>query len=102
MLEGLPGTGGLRRGTGEDDMAGLFCLSPGKNNSFGSAKVARSATVELDTMKGGIIEGQAGLEMSKSELVTWAVGPDYQAEEKQGCRRDKKYTKSRKRKDDKR
>jgi hypothetical protein len=48
----LPGTGGLRRGTGEDDMARLFCLSPGKNNSLGSAKVARSATFELDTLNG--------------------------------------------------
>jgi hypothetical protein len=45
-----PGTGGLRRGTDEDDMARLFCLSPGKNNSLGSAKVARSATFEVDTL----------------------------------------------------
>lgn len=35
----LPGTGGRRRGT-EEDMARLFCLSPGRNNSLGSARVA--------------------------------------------------------------
>ena len=49
----LPGTGGFKRGTGEDDMARLFCLSPGKNNSLGSAKVARSAALEVDTLKRG-------------------------------------------------
>lgn len=32
VLLRLPGTGGRRRGT-EDDMARLFCLSPGRNNS---------------------------------------------------------------------
>jgi hypothetical protein len=36
----LPGTGGRRSGTEEEDMARLFCLSPGKNNSLGSARVA--------------------------------------------------------------
>ena len=51
LLPRLPGTGGLRRGTGEDDIARLFCLSPGKNNSFGSARVARSAAFEVDTLK---------------------------------------------------
>lgn len=44
LLLRLPGTGGRRSGT-EDDMARLFCLSLGKNNSFGSASVA---TVSMD------------------------------------------------------
>lgn len=43
LLLRLPGTGGRRRGT-EDDMAELFCRSPGKNNSLGSATVARMPT----------------------------------------------------------
>lgn len=43
LLLRAPGTGGRRRGTG-DDMARLFCLSPGKNNSFGSARVATAST----------------------------------------------------------
>lgn len=42
-LPRLPGTGALRRGTGDEDIARLFCLSPGKNNSLGSVVVARSA-----------------------------------------------------------
>lgn len=58
LLPRLPGTGGLRRGTGEDDIARLFCLSPGKNNSLGSAKVARSAVFEWDTLKEG--RGETG------------------------------------------
>jgi hypothetical protein len=41
----LPGTGALRRGTGEGDIARLFCLSPGKNNSLGSVIVATMAVV---------------------------------------------------------
>lgn len=51
LLLRLPGTGGLRRGTAGVDMARLSCLSPGKNNSLGSAKVARSAVFDLDTLK---------------------------------------------------
>ena len=39
LLLRLPGTGGRRSGT-EEDMARLFCLSPGRNNSLGSARVA--------------------------------------------------------------
>lgn len=46
LLRAPGGTGGLRRGTG-DGMARLFCLSPGKNNSFGSARVARLVDVEV-------------------------------------------------------
>lgn len=49
-----PGTGGFSRGTGEgdeDDIARAFCLSPGKNNSFGSASVARLASLELECGK---------------------------------------------------
>lgn len=50
LFLGAPGTGGLSSGTGagdgvdeEDGMARLFCLSPGKNNSLGSARVASLA-----------------------------------------------------------
>lgn len=45
----LPGTGALRRGTGEEDIARLFCLSLGKNNSFGSVVLARSAVFPAAT-----------------------------------------------------
>jgi hypothetical protein len=44
-----PGTGGRRRGTG-DDMARLFCLSPGKNNSFGSARVATVSMLDTSAL----------------------------------------------------
>lgn len=57
LLRFLPGTGGRRRGTGaaaavEEDILStrLFCLSPGKNNSLGSAAVARSAVLLEDTL----------------------------------------------------
>lgn len=58
LLRFLPGTGGRRRGTGaaaavEEDIllsTRLFCLSPGKNNSLGSAAVARSAVLLEDTL----------------------------------------------------
>jgi len=49
-LPRLPGTGALRRGTGEEDIARLSCLSPGKNNSFGSVIVA-TMTVVFDSIE---------------------------------------------------
>lgn len=48
-----PGTGGRSRGTGEDDMVRLSCLPWGKNNSFGSAKVASFEDSMLTAGKGG-------------------------------------------------
>ena len=57
VLLRLPGTGGRRSGTEGDDMARLFCLSPGKNNSLGSAKVA---TVSLEWSTVGDRERGAG------------------------------------------
>lgn len=54
VLLRLPGTGGRRSGTEEVDMARLFCLSPGKNNSLGSARVA---TVSLERSTVGDREG---------------------------------------------
>lgn len=53
VLLRLPGTGGRRSGTG-DDMAGLFCLSPGKNSSLGSARVA---TVSKRDSRPPFVEG---------------------------------------------
>lgn len=92
-LPRLPGTGGLRRGTGEDDMARLFCLSPGKNNSLGSAKVARSATFELDTLNEKVEDSnrQKRVDAAAPGVVgfqTVAVGPEIHAADEQ--RRGKK------------
>lgn len=50
VLLRLPGTGGRRSGTEGVDIARLFCLSPGKNSSLGSAKVA---TVPLEMVYRG-------------------------------------------------
>jgi hypothetical protein len=54
VLLRLPGTGGRRSGTEGVDIARLFCLSPGKNSSLGSAKVA---TVSLKWSTVGDREG---------------------------------------------
>lgn len=60
LLLRAPGTGGRRRGTGED-MARLFCLSPGKNNSFGSARVATVSTLDQSALV-SLRRGKDGLE----------------------------------------
>ena len=64
-----PGIGGRNNGTADgaaedDDMARLLCLSPGKNNSLGSAVVARSAVLLADTLTG----------MCNSQLVSQSRG----------------------------
>lgn len=61
LLLRLPGTGGRRSGTEaeeEEDMARLFCLSPGKNNSLGSARVAT-------------VEGVEKVQRTKNECRGW-------------------------------
>lgn len=72
LLRG-PGTGGLSIGTG-DDISRLFCLSPGRNNSFGSASVAslgECRAVIWGKGKASEMEGLWHRRGSRSERWKW-------------------------------
>lgn len=67
----MPGTGGRRSGTDGVDIARLFCLSPGKNSSLGSAKVA---TVSLEMVYRWATERGGGASI---EWSSWIDSGEY-------------------------